>query len=835
MESIKSLVNQKFTLFNVGSSGKYYKRPICKTGDGLLAWESVSCSTSIKQHDYTSRLWGMRMGLHENGRRIMSLDFDTCGEPDKVNGGRLGCEYTKQLFARYLETADSQDGLYYSSTAGNANVLIDYTDCPTIIEMAEKIGSKFNLQSFECLFGNKHQQVIPPSSTTCKITNKLGQPRAFVADTFYIMNEESTLFPFVRGLFEEKLKGKPKPTRSASPISSTNNFSSEDEVENVVESDDEWLELLNNVIKNEVKPNGEYIIKWNEWLQIGNTLKSNKYPFQKWLDYTKKANPTVDKENMLNMWNGFKNYFSIYNLQSLAKLINLTGYKEWCIKYSKWLPLDKLEKGENDTAEYIKEQLKTQLVYCTKRWIGFNKDTGLWNIDIQPFSNIITHIQDKIDESRSIVLDLKQREQDTDKKKKFEEDVESYKKFYILVGKNAFSSQITKILQTKLLDDEFISKLNQTPYVVAYKNGVLNLKTGLFRVGLRSNDFLSHTIPYDYKKSTVPDQLHIRQQLKKICNNNEAQLEYYLSTLGCSLLGDATLTQDFWCLRGQTACNGKSVVFDALSAIIPNYVCKVESNTFEISQDGNRHKTIATLLGKRIVWINELSSRKQNGDVLKEISDGAPVSYKMMYGNSTIMPTTFKMYMISNHTINVDGDKGVSRRIKMMQFDSTFGDFAVDNYETCKFVRNNAFGKELADKYKYALMDLIYSYSKKFVEDGCKLKAFPSEWSSETEDCMDNNNPFKEFFEENFETGKEFKTTKLEFQNRHLIKNGVKTEVKNINDGLRAIGVIYTYKKDNGAYWNGFRLKPPVVSSEETVSEPETEEYAVEEVMYQEY
>ena len=78
----------------------------------------------------------------------------------------------------------------------------------------------------------------------------------------------------------------------------------------------------------------------------------------------------------------------------------------------------------------------------------------------------------------------------------------------------------------------------------------------------------------------------------KIANNNPEHLEYELSALGYTFTGDSKREQLFWNVRGQKASNGKSVIWDALRDIAPNYVSKLQSNIFE-KLYGSRHKEIA--------------------------------------------------------------------------------------------------------------------------------------------------------------------------------------------------------------------------------------------------
>lgn len=368
MEFIKELSSQDFTLFNVSDQ----KRPVNASGYHMSKWETMTAEEARKQHNYNSSLWGIRCGRHSNGRIIMSLDFDCCGQKDNT-GNRMGCQYTKDKLQQYLNFGIS-DGLFSSSTEGNMNVLIDYTNCLTLIELVEtqKL-SKFKKSGtdLEILLGSGHQQVIPPSQTTSKITGNLGNARRFIGDKpILILSEDMPIFTFIISLLEKPEK---KLTTFSKPLSFTekapllvNTLS--------VDTDDKYLDLLFNVIKNEKLVTGEKVIDWDTWFQIGGILKSNGYDMELFVKYSE-ANSTRDET--ISLWNGIKKLsMSIYGLKTIAKRINPDGYRTWSKQHNQFINLETLT-NENDVAKHMAPQLKDKLKYSSQMWYYFDEKT-LW-------------------------------------------------------------------------------------------------------------------------------------------------------------------------------------------------------------------------------------------------------------------------------------------------------------------------------------------------------------------------------------------------------------------------------------------------------------------------
>ena len=177
------------------------------------------------------------------------------------------------------------------------------------------------------------------------------------------------------------------------------------------------------------------------------------------------------------------------------------------------------------------------------------------------------------------------------------------------VTRGGTSNQIMKLLKEYLYEKDFLAKLNATPYIIAYQNGVLNLKTLEFREGIMPNDYLTKVLPYDYMKANEEDKIIVKHELMKILNMNPQHYEYYLSFLGYSMTGDASKEQMFLSIRGQKASNGKSVLFNALCDILPIYMRKLDQ-AFFTNDYKDRHKAIAELSGVRLAYINEMTEKK---------------------------------------------------------------------------------------------------------------------------------------------------------------------------------------------------------------------------------
>ena len=811
METIKSLIAERFSVMNVCEN----KLPVNFNGTGLTKWESLSYDELCQEHNLNIERWGLKLGQHENGRRIMSLDFDCCGQENKETGERVGCEYTKKKLEEYLaDCTDNEDGLYTSSTKGNMNLLVDYTNCKTIINAVElmhknNVKNKFSIKSLEVFIGSGCQQVIPPTATKCKITKKLGNKRKFINDKpFYILDDESWVVDFIMSIFQEKINtftayNTPPASRDTSPKVFTPVHSNGDVYEDI------YLDLLYNVIGNGCNDNGSKKVERQDWLAIGGALKGNNYNESVFINYSNhQANK--HKNTAKKTWDSITFSNPIFILQGLAKKYNPYGYEKWFMVNKKYIKLSILNKGENDVAKYIADYLHNKVVYCNKNWWIFDTKLKIWRIGT-PDALIISEMQRQIDIAKKSLITAVIDEEDEEKKKTFIKMQKDYDNYRSIVGRTGFANQTIKCLKEYALDIYFEDKLDVSPYRVAYKNGLLDLKTLIFKPTIGAEDFLTDVIPYDYEAGKEADITWVRNEIFKICNCNMEHFNYYLSFLGYSMTGDSSRMQAFFNILGQKASNGKSIIFEALGKIIPSYIKKAESNIFECNY-GSRHKEVATWRGKRIIWVNELTKKKQDADILKEISDGTNITYQVMYGINGSMPITFKLAVVSNNTLKLDADNGIARRLKTMQMNSDFSaDATEDNMETKVFIRDEGFKEKLQTTYKHALMSLIYQYSKSFVDDGYKMKPIPKDWEEESKNIVASNNKFQEFFDKFFVADENGKLSKKRIEE-------ITTECNihvNIKDELMKMRLVVKYNsqdkcKGSGSVkgvWEGIREK----------------------------
>ena len=465
---------------------------------------------------------------------------------------------------------------------------------------------------------------------------------------------------------------------------------------------------------------------------------------------------------------------------------------------------DDLEKGERHIAALIAPVFKDVMKFYQNGkdscWYYLNSK-NLWMSSNTPNEYLITKtVQDFIEvEIQRLWLCFKS-EVDKDKQKKIDKELGRLRAHYRQVGKIGYTKQLSKFLQKKLIDKDINSKLDRTAGKFVFNDGILDLRTGYFQVGFRPDDYISEPDQqlhnYLTLKGDPVKRDYVVNQFKKILNNNEYHLEYYLGVIGHALTGDARLEKAFYYIVDGTdnskGNNGKTFIFNLLERIFPHLVQVTEPKVLE--KDYSKvHKHISKWKGKRIIFADEGTKKKLNDSLIKKIGDGLNIENEVMYGCVEIINVMFKMFVCSNHIPKFDDDnEAVFNRYKQIQMCSHFDKGRdEDNFEKLEFVCDPSLGDTLANTYSDEIILLMLDYAKKYYIEGIPVQ--PLEFQVASNETKKENNQFEMWFDECFEKDDEAKIS-LDAVLKFAYSYKPNADKKEIVKQLKRLG--FKYNKD---------------------------------------
>ena len=549
---------------------------------------------------------------------------------------------------------------------------------------------------------------------------------------------------------------------------------------------------------------GKALGSWDDWRNVGLCMRWIT-TFEHFEEFSKINKEKYDKNETISLWNSIHEKYEAMNIMTLYHYAKEYDKDKYNLYFNYFISLDKLSKGALSIAEVISPKLERHLKWSNNKWFMFYKNTNLWIETKEPAHIIVQMIHKHIDYSIQMKINERSKTEDEAEQKRINQDIGHYAKAYNDVDKSGFYSMITKHLKTILFDSEFYHKLDNNPYKIAFQDGIYDMRENKFNKGYSDYDYITKTIPFDYTPATKEQTDFVKNIIFKICNCNQSHMDYYLGVMGQALTGDAELEKALYFCVGVGGNNGKTLILEALADIMPNYVSKIERKTFEKGYT-KAHKHLAGTKGKRIVYVEELSTKEQEIELLKEIADGKNIKNEIMFGTDELINIMFKLIFLSNCQANMKVDGGIGNRYRQLCHNSKFNkETTEDNYETLDFVQDRTLAGLLKSEYKNALIQLFLDAGHEYTKTNKLI--IPEEFEEAIMNTLEANDEVKMWFNENCEYGKEFKCSKKELEdNINKPFREIQVEIQRITNLKYDKSLTFGRGNPRGG-WKGFKVK----------------------------
>lgn len=452
---------------------------------------------------------------------------------------------------------------------------------------------------------------------------------------------------------------------------------------------------------------------YNAWIDLGFALHAiepqNEALFKIWDEFSRKS-AKYDPNACESYWNKMKDVPEGLNRGSIhywAKLDNPEKYAEFKNGQVRTFIEQSLTGTNVDIAKVLYKLYKHQFVcasiknqkwyiYHSHHWvedeIGIALRNKISNELVQEYCKIISYHSDRI-ATLEDQLDV-----ETDKKKKYElerkiEQEESKIEKLTGITKNlkttSFIDNVMKECRGLFYDKEFVNKLDEDHYKFSFKNGVLDLKTEIFRPG-KPDDYISLHCGVDY----VPysDDLQYLEDIQDFLYKVQPDPDdrKFMLTLMSSLLEGHNADESFHFWTGSGG-NGKSKVNQLLVEAMGAYSVKFPITLFTAKRGASNSVSpeVVESKGKRYAYLEEPDEGERiNVGLMKEYTGGDKIKGRGLWSNFMEFKPQFKLILFCNDMPKLPpDDNGTWRRVKALEFKSSFvsnpkndNEFLIDKY-----------------------------------------------------------------------------------------------------------------------------------------------------------
>lgn len=217
---------------------------------------------------------------------------------------------------------------------------------------------------------------------------------------------------------------------------------------------------------------------------------------------------------------------------------------------------------------------------------------------------------------------------------------------------------------------------DQNPWLVNFRNGTLDLRTGVFGAHKREHN-LTRMVPFNYE----PDAKCPRFDafLRDFTGDNERMIDFLWRAMGYTACG-VTDEQKIFMLHGDGA-NGKSTLLNLLVEIFgqgsTGYGMAANSENLLSTRGSSRHETWRmSLAGARLVICQEVDEGRSLAEsTLKELTGSDMITGRKLYQNEWSYKPQFTLWVGMNHLPHVRGtDEGIWRRLCVIECNANFRD-----------------------------------------------------------------------------------------------------------------------------------------------------------------
>lgn len=502
---------------------------------------------------------------------------------------------------------------------------------------------------------------------------------------------------------------------------------------------------------------------YENWMQIGWALYSIgngcRDVFDLWDKYSAQSPKYVRSELKYHWDKMYIGKYTIGTLKYLAKKDNKDAYLEYQRSLLK-NDIQGIHGTDNQIAKIVFKRFGEEIKCASMKegtWYQFRNH--IWErieeaVCIMEYLDMMSSIY--LDQERvysQLFIDTGEKEYQELKKHCF--------KMGCKLGGNRSKSSILRECRQVFYDEYFEEKLNTNKYLIAFKNGVYDLKEYKFRNG-NPEDYLSKRLPINYNNFSDENEwvMECRDFLSKVFPDKTLR-EYFIDTTTDLFIGgNFNKCFYFWTGDGN---NGKSVTQKIICRMFGYQYSKTLPSTMLTNKkqksSGCNPDMVQLRDAVRVAFFQEPDNIGSmqillNSGIVKDLSGNDDQYARDIHEKGRDikpMEPFFKPIMICNDLLGMTNDSAVWNRVRVLQFEANFveegyPESAKEQHLLKKFPMNKTFDEKiphLLEPFAWILLTHL-KYRK-----GC-MKA-PIKVVSASNQYRKQNDVYQQFFEEKIE------------------------------------------------------------------------------------
>lgn len=567
--------------------------------------------------------------------------------------------------------------------------------------------------------------------------------------------------------------------------------------------------------------------EYNEWMTIGwclyNITDGHPDGLDLWCEFSSRAEEKYDENNCIYQWERMtKKDLTIGTLKHYASIDNPVEYKKYKEEQADKHVMASLDGSHNDVAKALHAEYGDEFVcgsvanriwfqFVNHKWEQIEEGTFLRE-------KISGKIVDRYIDAVKKLYDELRNNQDKAREAMVQARIKQVQKMISNLKSATYKNCVMREAIEVFYDPRFREKLDADPYLIAFKNGVYDLRMNTFRPG-RPEDFLSKNMPINYVNYNEDDEKvqEVFTFLEQVFPDKSVR-KYFLDVSSDIFVGgNHEKIVVFWTGEGD---NGKSVTQHFFELMLGQLSIKLNTNiiTGKKPSAGAAFADLArTGGGVRYAVLEEPDADEMiNTGIFKHLSGNDSFYARDLFEKGKdgreIKPL-FKLVFVCNRLPRMKAaDKAVWNRVRVIPFESTFcrpDNPAPDTYEEQlrqkRFPMDKKFGKKIPN--------LVEAFAWILLQHRLKIinlpRIEPDKVRSATEIYQKQNDIYRQFIDEYIAEDKTKTMSLTELYNlfKEWFKESLPGHTVPVKNEIEEYFVKIWGSPDSGKRWKGYRQK----------------------------